>query len=1136
MWQRVLGIFGSLLMSFLAFGGWLWLLRSETAVGETAVSPQNLPLIINEWSQGNGGSREWVELLVTTPTDLRGWDVGDSTPGDLTFSNDSFWETVTSGTLIVIYNGNDRDTVLPEDDEDPSDCRLVLAHNNGRFFSGSWPAFSNSNNVDNPHLRNAADATIHDFTSLPGGNWHPGSQSSVAFIGSSSETLGEQWQSQTAASATPGTGNSATNSAWIAGLCAPATTVDLAVRKTGPTTAQAGDTIVYDITVQNQGAEPATAVSLTDTLPTELTYLADNSGLPINQPTPQTIVWEVGSLPANASPVTFQLTATVSLTASGRFTNTVTAATASSEDNLNNNSATATTAVHSLTDAPILIDAIFYNGYETSDIDEAIGLRNVSSETVDLSGWTIGDGGNTTAVLPANTALAAGDLLWLTHNGAAFERQFGVSPHFEATNSDPLIPNLDGGWPGFTNTGDEVILTNGSDEIVDLVVYGTGDTSLTDWEGTAVQPYTVPRVFTDEGQILYRKRDQHSGLVVPDTNSAQDWAQERGDVINGRKIRHPGWDFDAYFHTVQVTETAVLTVAIAPDNSYQALAQQIQSAQSSIQIASLTFEHISLANELVAASERGVLVTLLLEGAPVGGLDDHGKYVCQQIEAAGGACWFMIRDDSVDIQDRYRFQHAKYMIIDGKRAAIGSENFSPRSHPDDDKTDGTSGHRGVVLLTDAPTIVAHLQTLFERDLDTVAHQDLFRWQANHPTYGAPPALFVPITETGGIEYALLYPTPLTVSGEMAFEIVQSPENSLRDADGLLGLVNRARTDDTVLVQQLGERPFWGTGDSNPLDDPNPRLEAYLNAARRGATVRLLLDSYFNDPAAANSNSATCHYVQAIAYQERLDADCRIGNPTGLGVHNKMVLVELSGTGFIHVGSINGSEQASKGNREVALQVQSNEAYALLADMFARDWPHRAFLPMVRHSYIGRANHVLISEVLYDPSGVDDAEFIELVNPTGQPIDISHYGLGDAVNRDDFEDVRRFPAGTILEPLETIVVATSATAFQAIYGFFPDYELLRTETAVPTLPDDPTWGDDATFIQLGNGGDEVILRDPLDNIIDVIAYGNSTYPGTQPCPLVTTSNHSLERFPYWRDSNNCQNDFRDWPFPNPKALP
>ena len=31
-------------------------------------------VIINEWSQGENSKKEWVELLVTTDTDMRGWD------------------------------------------------------------------------------------------------------------------------------------------------------------------------------------------------------------------------------------------------------------------------------------------------------------------------------------------------------------------------------------------------------------------------------------------------------------------------------------------------------------------------------------------------------------------------------------------------------------------------------------------------------------------------------------------------------------------------------------------------------------------------------------------------------------------------------------------------------------------------------------------------------------------------------------------------------------------------------------------------------------------------------------------------------------------------------------------------------
>jgi hypothetical protein len=96
--------------------------------------------------------------------------------------------------------------------------------------------------------------------------------------------------------------------------------------------------------------------------------------------------------------------------------------------------------------------------------------------------------------------------------------------------------------------------------------------------------------------------------------------------------------------------------------------------------------------------------------------------------------------------------------------------------------------------------------------------------------------------------------------------------------------------------------------------------------------------------------------------------------------------------------------------------------------------------------------------------------------------------------------------------------------------------LATDTAVPNLIDDPAWGNPATFLQLGNGGDEVILRNPSNQVVDVVTYGTGSYPGVVACATVTTLNTSLERFPYNRDTDNCTVDFREWAFPSPGSLP
>ena len=777
------------------------------------------------------------------------------------------------------------------------------------------------------------------------------------------------------------------------------------------------------------------------------------------------------------------------------------------------------------TSSSLVIEAVHYDGYSLWDIDEAVAIRNMSHDVVNLHGWRLADSNHTVSEFPTGASIQPLQLAWITGNAYAFQQQFGFPP--DVTLSD---------WPGFANEGDAVVLLDQDDQLIDVVVYGSEDTTIPGWSGSAVQPYTLIGVFGKEGQILSRKPDSTSGMPLPDSDSAQDWLQENGDAYQGRQVRYPGWDLDTFFFPVREEQPASMTIAIAPDNAYETLLKVINNAQSTLQIATLTFENLSIANALIDAAHRGVSTQILLEGSPVGGITDQEKAICQKIEDAGGQCWFMISDQENRIHDRYQFAHAKYMIVDGDLALVSSENLSPNSMPYDNKNDGTWGRRGVVLITDAPKIVERLEQVFAKDLDPSNHQDLFRWQADHLKYGAPPAGFAPVLSSGGISYTVRFPQAALFSNIQAFELQQSPENLLRFEDGIFGLIGRAQTGDTLLIQQLQERPHWGPTAGNRVDDPNLRLEYFIGAARRGAEVRLLLDSFFDDPDNPISNAATCSLVNDLGREENLHLECRQANPTGLGIHNKMILAQINGNGYVQVGSWNGTELASKGNREIALLAQSDSAYDYLAYMFEIDWPHEKFLPVIAAHFKGFANHALISEILYDSSGPDETEFVEIVNPTLKTINLGHYSLGDAVSREDFEDVRKFPANTILNPGEVIVITTSAIDFFETYHQWPDFEILETKGEVPNLIDDPTWGDPEAHFRLGNQGDEVILRDENDKIIDLVTYGTGSYPDQIPCPLLPSANYSLERLPYWQDSDNCPEDFRQWPYPSPGNTP
>lgn len=598
------------------------------------------------------------------------------------------------------------------------------------------------------------------------------------------------------------------------------------------------------------------------------------------------------------------------------------------------------------TSSPVLISALYYDGYASGDADEAFQLINVGSVPINLQGWTVRD--NRDAVVFPSGSLGPGDSIWVTRFSDPFRASFGFQPDWVMDPTNPLVPTLGGRPLRFANSGDQITLWDDSGQLVDAVVYEGGDITIDGWIGPSVKPYAPSSTFSESGQILYRKRDEETGQPVSDTDSAADWAQDPEDPVHGRRVRYPGWDIEPFVYATQITTTATLTVAVGPDHLFQSVIRQIDRARESVQFHGYTLEHPAIAQVLADRARASVDVTILLEDGPAGGITWAEMWAARQIESAGGRVYLMVNRPSEGIYDRYRSYHLKAFVIDHQLALVGSENPGPGGMPSDDPSDGTIGHRGVYLMTDAPGVVSRLQQIFDADLDPAHHRDVLRWPLGDPDY-APPDWYRPEDTPRRSIYPILWPQPLTINGRFQFELVSAPKNSLSTRRGLLGLVGRAGAGDTLYVQQLQEPPYWGPIDGSPATDPNVRLEAYIAAARRGARVRILLDRYYDEPASPRSNAATVSYVNQVAADEGLDLRAWQGNPTGRGIHNKMVLAQIDSAGYVHVGSLNGSEAANKLNREVALQVQSDVAYAYLAGVFELDWALSApavLLPLV----------------------------------------------------------------------------------------------------------------------------------------------------------------------------------------------
>lgn len=767
----------------------------------------------------------------------------------------------------------------------------------------------------------------------------------------------------------------------------------------------------------------------------------------------------------------------------------------------------------------VVINEVAWAGTKANSDHEWIELFNPLQTNVDLAGWELRV--NASAYALAGTIPANG---------------YFVLQHYATTFSSGVIANQTASF-SLSNTGATLQLIDTHRQIVDTLVYGDG-VPQAGWNGAPLQPYTVTQSIGATGQVLMRRLDPITAQIVPDTDTAQDWRNDRGDVLQSRAPAYPGWQLEAF--SVPATGSGNLSLAIAPDASFDFVKRALNTATNSIDIESFTLESAGVADVLAAKAASGVVVRVLLDGAPVGGLSDQTRWICGRITAADlsgrSGCWFMRSDSANKIHARYAFFHAKFALIDNARLLMGSENFGARGMPDDDESDGTAGQRGVVALIDAAPLVTRARAIFDADIDA-NNRDIVRWCAGCPTFGAPPATFTPITATGGSSYTVRF-GEWQSSAPAQLALFTSPENHLSGAGSIIEAMNAAGAGDEILFEQLDEPLYWGATGSSMDADPNPRLQAAINAAARGATVRVLLDGFYDDPMALRSNAATAQALNALARTNGWNLKAIRGNPTALGIHNKMILVRAGGRFLSSIGSWNGTEISAKRDREMSVLIESSEAHAFLRGVFTLDWnlSQPVALPIVLRDYKA-IDHLLISEVMVNPSGANEEgrEWVEIYNPTAQPVSLNGIKVGDAgVRGSAGEGMYAFPQGAIILPGKAIVVAQNAVAFFADWGRNPDFELSNYNAAVPDMVSYTAWA--SGVMSLSNAGDEVVLLRNDDTILDAVTWLNGSVTGVAPFTASILPGHTLQRWPPNQDGDNCSVDFRDQALPSPGQVP
>ncbi len=188
-------------------------------------------------------------------------------------------------------------------------------------------------------------------------------------------------------------------------------------------------------------------------------------------------------------------------------------------------------------------------------------------------------------------------------------------------------------------------------------------------------------------------------------------------------------------------------------------------------------------------------------------------------------------------------------------------------------------------------------------------------------------------ETG--YYSPVFPN-LTLEGEFRISPVLSPDTSLLESEGILGIIDSAV--DSLYIEQLDVALNWNVDD---LEYDNLYLKAALEAAEeRGVDVKILLSSKYafpDDPKLDNydtfvfiNNYATNHNLT-----DRLEARLMDYDRLGLSkMHNKGMIVDGEKT---LISSINWNRNSVTQNREVGVIIESEEVAAYFTKIFLWDW-------------------------------------------------------------------------------------------------------------------------------------------------------------------------------------------------------
>ena len=429
-----------------------------------------------------------------------------------------------------------------------------------------------------------------------------------------------------------------------------------------------------------------------------------------------------------------------------------------------------------------------------------------------------------------------------------------------------------------------------------------------DFEWTPSDP-SVPDVIRTGP---FRMANDHDSLVLYEGGRETDrvsWPAEVRSRTRQIHFRSAGaWDprvlLEGQSRFVPATfEGATVIVGPAPDSSTRIFNDAIAEAQKEIDVNVYEFTSPSMAGAMARARERGINVTVLVEGGPVGGIGSPEKSVINRLWSRGVPVYEM--GPAGEGSAPYRYDHAKYLVIDDSGVFISSENFGANGFPDGQY----SGNRGWVASVWHPGVAGYFKQVFLTDLHGPAVSRILGID------GAPEE---PMTPPYDPEFIPERFENVRVTPVIAPDTSYLLEKRLKTAEKSIDIEQAYITNETD--------GGW-----------NRYLAAAINASRRGVTVRVLLDSYWFNVADEADNDEMADAINRLSETEHISISARCADLDGNGlvkIHNKGVIIDGS---TVLVSSINWNTNSPTFNREAGVFLDSPGVGAYFTRVFLDDW-------------------------------------------------------------------------------------------------------------------------------------------------------------------------------------------------------